>query len=362
MSNSNSSQSIEAPSLREFYSDVEANPDVDMDSLHVLPLSIVPFTTSGLKRARMIKNVQLDSVIELFNDNSSGSGQIEVSKIGTVFDLSEEKGSIDKTIIEQLSKINSYDIYTLRINLRKISIPVDQTDNLKLSEGKNKELVKYMTEFTRPLIKNIYGKQEKEISSVNQLIEMFKNPDQELALKNLRELADGLQMDLIEIPNFLEDYGDIFLSLAYFQECAEKIIPNVEVFINEMEKLKTNEQLKFDRNIVKTCEYMDTNLNYITGNLTNRFDNFQKQSEVMWNDITPDSFRRVKDMIASHHSTLGGVLCGLAVKMARWQEKFADGRGGPMQRAEFLISEMRQGIEKITDIEKSAPDFSQMHP
>ena len=362
MSNLNSSQSIEAPSLREFYSNVEADPYVDMDSLHVLPLSIVPFATSGLKRARMIKNVQLDSVIELFKDTSSGSGQIEISKIDTVFDLGEEKSSIDRTIIEQLSSISSYDIYTLRINLRKLSIQVDENEKLQLSENKSKELVGYMTEFTKPLIKNIYGNQEKEINSVNQLIEMFKNPDQDLALKNLRELADGLQMDLIEIPNFLEDYGDIFLSLAYFQECAEKIIPNVEVFISEMEKIKTNEQLKFDRNIVKTCEYMDVNLNYITGNLKNRFDNFQKQSEVMWNDITPDSFRRVKDMIASHHATLGGVLCGLAVKMARWQEKFADGRGGPMQKAEFLMSEMRQGIEKITNIERSAPDFSQVRP
>ena len=226
MSNSNSSQSIEAPSLREFYSDVEVDPDVDMDSLHVLPLSIVPFATSGLKRARMIKNVQLDSVIELFKGTSSGSGQIEISKIDTVFDLSEEKSAIDKTIIEQLSNINSYDIYTLRINLRKLSIQVDENEKLQLSENKSKELIGYMTEFTKPLIKNIYGNQEKEINSVNQLIEMFKNPDQDLALKNLRELADGLQMDLIEIPNFLEDYGDIFLSLAYFQECAEKIIPS----------------------------------------------------------------------------------------------------------------------------------------
>ena len=77
----------------------------------------------------------------------------------------------------------------------------------------------------------------------------------------------------------------------------------------------------------------------------------------MWDNITPDSFRYVKDIITSHHATLGGVLCGLAVKMARWQEKFADGRGGPMQRAEFLMSEMRQGIEK-SRILKNLPQLS----
>lgn len=353
------SQDKNLPSLREFYSDIETDPGVDMDALHILPLSIVPFATSGLKRARLIKNVQLDSVLELFSGKTSGSGQVEISKIETVFDLSDEKGEIDKSIIEQLSNINSYDVYTLRISLRNLNIPVNDLENLQLTESKNDELVKYMTDFTKPLMINIYGSDEKYIKNIDELLDMFKTPDQELALKNLRKLADNLQMKLTDIPNFLEDYGDIFLSLAYFQECTEKIIPNVEVFIDEIKKLKSNEQLKFDRNLVKTCEFLDHNLTYISKNLQNRFYNFQKQSQAMWDNITPDSFRYVKDIITSHHATLGGVLCGLAVKMARWQEKFADGRGGPMQRAEFLMSEMRQGIEKITDIEKSAPAFSQ---
>lgn len=91
--------------------------------------------------------------------------------------------------------------------------------------------------------------------------------------------------------------------------------------------------------------------------LSGRFESFDKHSQDMWNDINPNSFHKVKDMIASHHATLGGVLCGLAVKMVRWQEKFGDDRGGPVKRSEFLMSEMRQGIEKI---EKSAPDFSQV--
>ena len=44
--------------------------------------------------------------------------------------------------------------------------------------------------------------------------------------------------------------------------------------------------------------------------------------------------------------------------MARWLEKFSDGRGGPVQRSEFVMSEMRAGIGLIEQIEKSAPDFS----
>ncbi len=42
--------------------------DADRDSVHILPLSIIPLQTKGLERTRMIKNAKLESVIELFDD------------------------------------------------------------------------------------------------------------------------------------------------------------------------------------------------------------------------------------------------------------------------------------------------------
>ena len=49
--------------------------DEAIDSLHTLPLEIMPVKTPGLKKALLIKNARLESVIELFNDSSAGSGQ-----------------------------------------------------------------------------------------------------------------------------------------------------------------------------------------------------------------------------------------------------------------------------------------------
>ena len=128
----------------------------------------------------------------------------------------------------------------------------------------------------------------------------------------------------------------------------------------EIQIFKENRHLSSQLDLMKTCEYIDNTLTYITTSLTERFESFEKHSQDMWNDINPDTFRKVKGMIASHHATLGGVLCGLAVKMGRWQEKFSDGRGGPVQRSEFVMSEMRAGIGLIEQIEKSAPDFSKI--
>ncbi|MBO44240.1 MAG: hypothetical protein CMM28_11010 [Rhodospirillaceae bacterium] len=348
------------PSLGEYYSNAESEPALDMDALHTLPLSILPFQTSGLKRARMIKNIQLEGVVEIFNDIKSGSGQVNINQLSTVFDWSEDIDGKDQNIIRKLSNINSYDVYTLRISLRQLGIEVNETEKLKLSESKNKELSKYMVEFTRPLMLQIYGDSDSNIESLDQIIGMFKSPDQAKALENLRRLASSLKIKIAEIPNFIEDYGDIFMSLAYFKECADKILPNVNSFIREIQIFKENRHLSSQLDLMKTCEYLDNTLTYIATSLTERFESFEKHSQDMWNDINPDTFRKVKGMIASHHATLGGVLCGLAVKMGRWQEKFSDGRGGPVQRSEFVMSEMRAGIGLIEQIEKSAPDFSKI--
>ena len=51
-------------------------------------------------------------------------------------------------------------------------------------------------------------------------------------------------------------------------------------------------------------------------------------------------------------------MCGLAVKISIWNEQFSNGRGGPQARADFVLSEMPLGIEKIGKVEASAPKVS----
>lgn len=167
------------------------------------------------------------------------------------------------------------------------------------------------------LLSQLYSEEEVKIENIDQLIDIFKSPDQKRALENLRKLAKILKMELHEIPSFLEDYGDIFLSLAYFKEFTDKSIPNVEMFLEYIYNFKFNLQLKSDRNLINTNDYIKDTLIRVTMSLSGRFKSFDKHSQDMSNDINPNSFHKVKDMIASHHATLGGVLCGLAVKMAR---------------------------------------------
>lgn len=330
----------------------------DMDSLHILPLNIIPFDLSGLKRAKMIKNARLETVIEMFRDNSAGSGQIRVEEASEVFSVPGEGPHPDIIKLQRLANLNSFDVYTLRVELRKIGVPVNDFTELKLSKSKNVELTEYMREFTRPLVSQIYSKSEVEITDVNQMINLFKDPDHGKAIENLKIFASSLNVEVSEIPKFLEDYGDIFLSLVYFKNCLEPIGPRIEEFIKSMEELRNNFQLKSDKNLVQTSILVEKILSNVSASISNRLNSFQHDSNEMWNNIDAETFNRVKRVIASHHSSIGGVLCGLAVKMSLWNERFGNGKGGPLAQADFVLSEMRHGIEKIAEVEASAPKVS----
>jgi hypothetical protein len=330
----------------------------EKDSLYILPLSIIPLRTPSLRRARILKDARLNSVVELFHDLDTGSGRLNPDKLNQVFDWPEDRVHPDFATIKALGEMQSFDVFSLRIELRRLNISVNDHTSLRLSEDKNRELTKYMTVFTRPLIQQIYGGSEAKIADINDLIAMFSSPNKEEALKNLALMAAKLGIQKEEVPEFLEDYGDIFLSLAYFKDELDKIIPSIMDLINSLMEIKSNFQLGQDQNFLSTCDNIGKDFSDITSSITGRFESFDRHSQGLWVNITAESFRKVRKLIAAHHATIGGVLCGLKVKMDAWDERFGKGQGGPLQRADFIMSDLKQGIDVITRIEEKAPKIS----
>lgn len=326
----------------------------EKDSLHILPLSIIPLETPGLKRARLLKDASLKSVVELFRDEGAGSARVDPSQLHEIFGWPEDPVHPDFATITALSALHSYDVFSLRIELRRLNLSVTDHSDLQLSEDKNRELAKYMADFTRPLIQQVYGNTGEQIDDVNELTAMFSNPDKGEALNSLRLMAEKLNVEIEDIPIFLNEYGDIFLSLAYFKEQLDEIVPSIIDFIAGMGELKTNYQLRHDRNFITTCNDIQKSFGVIVSSIKGRFESFERHSENLWENITAESFQNVKTLIAAHHTTIGGVLCGLKVKMSAWDDRFGNGQGGPMPRSAFIMSEIKPGIDVIMRIEGEA--------
>lgn len=334
-----------------------------MDSLHVLPLSIIPLETPALHRARLIKNVRLESVVELFADEGMGSGQIPIEALPRDFNWPMEEGKThpDLAILRKLALLPSYDVYSLRIALREHGIAVGQIEALKLSPEKAAELSSYMTAFTRPLIAQIYGGENLNIEKFEDIVRLFRDPDIEQARKKLQIMADKLQIQLVDVPRFLEDYGDIFLSLSYYRQCLDRLTPLLTNFIESLYDIRKSWQLKQDINLMNTCAQLESRINNLLSEISGRFENFDRSTKEMWDNISAERFSKVKALIESYHTTIGGVLCALTVKMNAWAHMFPNrNSGGPVKRGEFILSEMKQGFERIKKIESDAPMLAEL--
>ena len=336
--------------------------DNDRDSLHILPLVVLPFQTAALTRARLIKNVRLKSVVELFADKDTGSGQIDIEDIPNEFNWNMADPPDDMNMLRKVGNLPSYDVYSLRISLRELDIKVNDVDALRLSDAMNAELTAYMTDFTRPLIKEIYGEDDVSIDSFEDVVKLFRDPDVKKALEKIRVMSAKLNVKPEEIPRFMEDYGDIFLSLSYYRRCLDSIEPIITEFLEAMDELRGNYQFKTDQNLLQTMDMMESTINELMAAITGRFENFERGTIHMWDNISAERFRKVEQLIKGYHTTIGGVLCSLSVKMVAWANLFpTPSVGGPGKRAEFMMSEMKQGMDNIQKIEDSAPMLSALN-
>ena len=182
--------------------------------MHILPLSILPVGTSGLKRARLIKNARLESVVEMFEDERTGSGQIDVDALADEFGWPASPAHPDLVLMKKLSLLPSYDVYSLRILLREHGITLNDVSALRLSASKVEELSGYMTAFTHPLVAEIFGGEDIAIKDFADVLAQLRDPDIKRARARLMAMSNKLDIQPEDIPRFLERFGDIFLSTA----------------------------------------------------------------------------------------------------------------------------------------------------
>jgi len=325
------------------------------DDLHILELSNIPLSTPGLQKAKMVKNSQLDTMVELFGGSETGSGQVAIRDLYSVFLSNEEELNKDLPTLNAIAELSSFDVYSLRVGVRDLGIQVNDIKILSLSEEKKLELATKMAIFTRPLIMQVYGGGTLRISDMNDILNLFKNPNTDEALTNLAKMSDKLNIQVHELPDFLEEYGDIFLSLSYFEHELEIIIPSITNFIQKLDIVNESSQMRADPSIQNMLKKVKTTLTNIMRSLRQRLSLFRRKFEEIWGTIEQNSFEDIKRMIQSNHNSLGGVLCGLAVKMKAWDHKFGDTENiSPSKLTEFVRTEILTGMDKLLKIEKKA--------
>ena len=331
--------------------------DYHRDSIHTLPLSVLPVATAALSRARLIKNHRLETRVELFRESGIGSGQIAIDEVPDFFSGDPDALQDDLLLLHRIGQLPAYDPYTLRMGLRQAGIDVLSLEALQLSPAKKAELLPLMRDITRPLIVHLYGDRRDDPGDLHTLIRLIANPDTPKVRARIQSMAAGLRISVDALPDMLEDYGDTYLALSYYRSYFLYALPVLDRLRDWMEEVRENSFLRTDAGAQRTLRQVDDVLVHLAASVKRRFEGFDRQTKVNWDKVTVGTFQQLRDLISRHQQSLAEVLCGLTVKIYEWEQRFPAGGGSPDKRADFVGSDLKPGLDALWGVERRATRF-----
>jgi hypothetical protein len=164
-------------------------------------------------------------------------------------------------------------------------------------------------------------------------------------------MAGKLAVPLEQLPRFIEDYADIFMSLAYYTHCVDRLSPVMDTFAISLIELKRNFLVRNDSKLVSELDQIERLMRGLTTYVKRTLDSFGTLSDTLWIDLTPAKFSHLRAMVHTTQLTVGSVLCALTVKLSAWQQRFPTSQQArPRTRIDFIMNEMREGLNAIIAI------------
>ena len=321
--------------------------DKEADSFDKLSLARMPLANVSLKAGHLVKDAKMDTMFELVNDPLAGSLQIRADEISRNFSIS----AADQELINKLSSLGSYDVYSLRINLNKLGIRLDN-DTLDLSEATKSTLAQYSLNFTRPLILAVYG--TGEVNETENLQKLFRDSDRERVTRRLKTMSEKIGIPVAEIPDFLSDYKELYMSGSYYMHTFEGILKDVSRLYLWIEDLKTQPEVATVPRLVDTCLKTEEAMKFLCNSVIERMDEFKGGFEHFWKNMTKKSFEKLRRQVEDNRTGLGAVLCGLIVKMRDWSKNFPDDKTGTISMRLKYLAEMKAFLDKLQNMESEA--------
>ena len=313
----------------------------DLDAMDALPLSLIPLTNKALKAARLVKNARLETSVELHRDARSGSLQIRPEDVPSSFPGHHE----DHRTISSLASLHSFDVYSLRTSLKKLGI-APEPDALNLSDDTQMRLTQHAAEFTRPLLAAVYGDGSTEAGQ--DFGKLFRDRKQSHVAARLKQMSQKTGIPVEELPDFLESYSDLFLSVIYYRDNFEGIAPDIDRCSQWLKDISLQRDAAASAQNAAHYRRVDEAVRLLSTAIRGRLNGFRRAFDFFWRDMNRDTLAKLRMEIETRHEATGGMLCGLAVKMRHWSRNFQSrNSGGPSTRLQYVISEMEPGLERL---------------
>jgi hypothetical protein len=325
---------------------VASNLFLEQDNLHSLSLSAFDIKHKGLKNARLLKNTYLESIIEFADEEFEGLGHLRATDLFISFNDIEVCHE-ELKMIKGLMLLPSFDCYTLKRGLAPLKLSLLNEEVLKLSDGMEASLFPLMSRVTRPLIQYLYTDDNLRIKDTKSLLYIIQNTDSIKVKNRLHIVANNLEISLNDLPIFFTQFGELFLSISYFENIFLEYKQKLDQLLLWAEDGMQNSSLRNDPNAQREFTSCDRGLRSLKRNLESRFSHLLKITQINWDELKASEFRKIQREILSQQANLGIGLCALTVKILEWEKQFPSAGGSPQQCFEFLSSELNTGLENL---------------
>lgn len=287
-----------------------------------------------------------------------GSGQVEIDDLSDYMTATEDLLHHDLPMLKSVGEMASFDPYSLRRGLRAAGIEIENLQNFTLSEAKKRELQPHMRKLTRPLVQHVFGVDNLEITDPEIIRDRLRQADGAEVLQRLSDMAASLHTTRDDLPDLLEDYGDVFLALGFYKEHLAAIAPRIGALQHWIQEAHRVPHIARDPMVGPALQNTERVLGALHQSLQRRFKNFQGKATIRWDRVTVGNFNDVRELILDHQESLAEVLCGLTVKVFEWESRFPGGGGTFERRADFVLSDIRAGLDRLSAIEREAATFA----
>jgi hypothetical protein len=316
------------------------------NNLHTLNLSAFDIKYKDLHEARLIKNAFLETVIEFIDEELAADGPIQIRELALKFDDSDVSRD-DIKMISSIASLPSFDCYTLKRGITPLKINVIDAGIFELSSCRKASLFDLMSRLTRPLIQYLYTDDNLRVKDTSSLLELIKSTEPLKVKDRLGSVARNLEVSLIKLPNFLQEFSELFLSVAYFESIFRQYNPKLDQFLLWAEDGVKNSNLRNDPNAQREFSHVDERFKQLKGNLDSRFRLLLNITQIDWDNLNSSEFKKIQREILSQQANLAIGLCGLSVKMIEWEKQFPSAGGSPQQCLDFLSNEASGGLDNL---------------
>lgn len=323
-----------------------------IDSLQRLSLGALPLQGKALERSYLVKNARLEGMVELFHHDGGGRGFVTTRELPHHLDA-EGCSDADVELLDKVGALPSYDCYTLRHAFKRWGVvPRDPALLSPPRAAATAAHAYYMETYKQPLINFIYGEEGQPAHGA---------PDSYASNRDIRlrvdSLAQKLNLDVRDVPVFLDEYNDQFMSMAYFEMLLERMQEPVNQMLKSIAELKDTPAIAQRPPAVQAIGQIERVFKTLVAEIQRSFAAVKERAAKLWDNVTGPAYRSLREQVGRYQLQIGAALCAMAAKAKAWLEHFPHAESGsPDARMGFVMTDISPGLSRFRPwVQDAAP-------